>query len=228
MLLYPIVFLFTMFESFFMILTYFNENRFDWLMAKIDFYIFNVNPTIWIEPFINPFCTEVFYWLYLFYFPMPLIALSCMYRKKMFAEIEYSIIAYYITYYGAYLSYFIIPVMGPRFYLEHLQTVPLNGLLFSEIIHDTINLMEPNKLDAFPSLHTAILLITMVISYKYVRKLYYLFFPIAIGILISLIYLRYHYFVDIIFGAIWAAISWILATVLFDKYRHKTIAHFGE
>lgn len=228
MIIYPVLFLFMIFESFFMLLSYFNDHKYDWLMVQIDYLIFNVHPTVWIEQFIKPLYTEILYWLYVIYFPMPLIVLGYMYKNKMFIQIEKSIVAFFITYYGAYLSYFIIPVEGPRFYLTEMQTVPLEGLLFAESIRNLINFLEPNKLDAFPSLHTAIVIITMLVARRYNRFLYNLFIPITIGILISLVYLRYHYFIDIVFGAIWAIISWMLADIIYDKYRKRLAPHFGD
>src|SRR3989339_347903 len=52
-LAYPMIFFFSLFESFFMILPYFNPFRYDEIMISIDHFICGVHPTVWIEMIIN-------------------------------------------------------------------------------------------------------------------------------------------------------------------------------
>jgi membrane-associated phospholipid phosphatase len=187
-----------------------------------------VYPTVWIEKFINPFLTELMYIFYFLYFPIPLILLGLMYKNSSLKKIEEYIIVYLVCYYGAYLSYFIFPVHGPRFYLADIQNVKLEGLYFTSLITGVIDLVEKNKLDCFPSLHTSILLVTLYLSYFYSKKLFYIYLPLAFGILISLIYCRYHYFIDIIAGFIWAVLSVYLGKFSYNRLSKNFIFHFGE
>jgi membrane-associated phospholipid phosphatase len=211
-----------------MILPYVNTNRYDLLMSAIDLAMLGVYPTVWIEQFIRPVLTEILYFAYAFYFPMPLILVGWMYKKLMLKEIAKIFVIFFLCYYGAYISYFIFPVQGPRFFLIDMQSVPLDGIWISENIRNLINFMEPNKLDAFPSLHAAILLLTMLGSRKYNRVMYLVFLPIAILITISLVYLRYHYVIDVLVGFFWAVLCWYLGGKIFDKYQQKFIYHFSR
>ena len=68
-----------------------------------------------------------------------------------------------------------------------------------------INLVENNKRDCMPSGHTAIALIVLFLSYRYARLLFYLFCPIVGALILSTVYLRYHYVIDIFAGAALAA-----------------------
>jgi membrane-associated phospholipid phosphatase len=159
---------------------------------------------------------------------MPLIILGYLFIKKMYVEIDKTMLFFFITYYGSYLLYFAVPALGPRFYepLVELQKVPLDGLLLTDIIRDTISSLEHNKFDAFPSLHTAISLATVIIIGQYRKKWLYFFIPILIGIFISLIYCRYHYFIDIIGGVVWTLISFWIVEKYYDKVFSKYFAPF--
>jgi len=223
---YPLVYLFIIFETFFMILPYFNSMRYDAALTNIDFSIFGQHPTVWIEQFINPVFTDFFNLLYLFYFPMPLFILVYLYRHGMMRELERSVFILMVTYFGAYVLYFFVPAEGPRFFLAHEQTVPLTGIFFTKWINNLIGFLEPNKLDAFPSLHTAILLATMMITGRYNRFLFSVFIPIAVGILISLVYCRYHYVIDIIVGAAWSFVAFYVADRIYSRFAGSYVLNF--
>jgi len=223
---YPAIFLFSIFETFYMLLPFFNSLRPDGVMANIDHALLGVNPTVWIEHWVQPLLTDIMYLFYLFYFPMPLIILGWMYAKGRFQEVEESFFRYLVCYYGAYIMYFFIPVEGPRFYLIGLQTVALDGVVLSEPIRVLIDTLEPNKLDAFPSLHAAILTMTMLVTYQHNRKMFHAFIPCAIGITVSLVYLRYHYVIDVIVGFVWAIMSYQLARKIYRSVRPALTPHF--
>ena len=144
----------------------------------------------------------------------------------MYSEMEISILSVLFCFYIAYITYFFVPVHGPRFFLENLHTVPLTGILLSEHIYNLIDFLETNKFDCFPSLHTAVLLVAMYISYRFWRKFFWYNVPLALGILFSLVYLRYHYVIDMIAGAIYAAASCYLMNQLYKMARNKFIPHF--
>ncbi len=228
LLVYPIVYLVLIFDSLHMVLTYINPNIYDEALYNLDYKILGANPTVWIEAYINPYLTEFMYYLYLFYFPMPLLILGYLYKNKMFKQLDKAILFLFITYYGSYLLYFVVPALGPRFYepLVQLQQVPLDGLYFTDIIRDTISSLEHNKFDAFPSLHTAITLAVTMIVAQYRKKWLYFFVPVTIGIFISLIYCRYHYFVDMIGGVVWTLISYWFVEKYYDKVFAKKYIPF--
>lgn len=228
LLFYPAIYLVMIFDSLHLVLTYINPNVYDAMLYRIDHQILGVDPTVWIESYIHPFITELMYILYFFYFPMPLFILGYLYKKKRYKALDKSILFLFVTYYGSYLLYFVVPALGPRFYdpLVALQKVPLDGLYFTDIIRNTISSLEHNKFDAFPSLHTAISLATIILIAQYRKKWLVIFIPILIGILISLIYCRYHYFIDIIGGVIWTLISYVFVRFFYDRFFKKKFVPF--
>ena len=219
-LFYPLIYLFVIFESFFMILPYVNLNRYDLLLANIDFKLLGVHPTVWIEQWVHPWLTDLFYLLYIFYFPMPLFILVWIYRQNKYQDLDKSIFIYMLTYYGAYLLYFLVPASGPRFYepIMQLQQKTLNGIFLAEPIRNLINFLEPNKFDVFPSLHAAISFTTLLTMFRYNKKMAWIFLPVITGIFISLVYCRYHYVIDIIVGVAWSAITFIVGSKYYNTF----------
>jgi len=228
LLLYPAFYLVMIFDGIHLVLPYINSHVYDKELFEIDHWLLGVDPTVWIEQFINPYLTELLYILYFFYFPMPLIILGYLYRKKMYKALDKSVVFIFLTYYGAYLLYFLVPALGPRYYapLVAKQKVALDGLWLTDIIRNTISSLEHNKFDAFPSLHTAITLATVIIVAKYRPKWLYFFIPVLIGIFISLIYCRYHYFIDMIGGIIWTLIAYWITEKYYDKLYQKYFIPF--
>lgn len=226
--IYPAIFVLGIFESFFMVLSYFNSSRYDGLMAAVDRWLLGVDPTVWFESWVHPLSTDLFYLLYIVYFPLPFFILVWLFRKRKLKELGEAIFIYVATYFGAYIIYFFVPVQGPRFFLAHLQTVPLDGIIFAEPIRNLVNFCEPNKLDAFPSLHTTIVLTTLILCYRHNRKMFRVFVPLSVGILISLVYCRYHYFIDMVAGAVWTFAAYFTALFLYKKFNPKCYPHFGN
>ncbi len=224
----PLTFFFLIFETLFMILPYFTQTRFDALLHQIDLSLLGVSPTVWISQYIHPVITEILYIAYFLYFPMPLIVFVWMLYKRQYQAVEKYFFIFLLTYYIAYTTYFFIPAVGPRFYLQDQYTVPLHGYLLTDFLRNLIYTLEPNKLDAFPSLHTAILITTMILSYKNNKTLFYIYIPIGLLILISIIYCRYHYFIDLIAGIIWSLISYWTGYLIYYKYKKYFTFHFGE
>lgn len=228
LLIYPAIFLIMIFDGIHLVLPYINSHVYDQELYNIDRWLLGVNPTVWIERFINPYLTELMYILYFFYFPMPLIILGYLYQKKQYKALDKALVFMFITYYGAYLLYFAVPALGPRFYPELVarQKVSLDGLWLTDLIRNTISSLEHNKFDAFPSLHTAITLATVIIVVQYRKKWLWFFIPVMIGIFISLIYCRYHYFIDMIGGVVWTLIAYWLTEKFYDKLYQKYFVTF--
>jgi len=226
MFILPILYLFAVFETLFMVVPYFNPWRADDFLARMDVVLFGVDPTEWATRWAAPWLTEILYCCYLLYFPMPLILLGWMYARSMIPEIEEAYFVYLACYYVSYVLYFVFPAEGPRFHLVGARPEPLPGLALTEPIRAFIDLLEPNKLDAFPSLHAAILLTTLMFALRHDRRMFYWLIVPAIGTTVSLVYCRYHYAVDVVAGFAIAALNYGLAKRVYARIRPYFAAHF--
>ena len=225
---YAALFVFAVYTSFALVMPYFRAARYDDLLTGIDHAMLGVHPTVWLERITVPWLTDLLYGLYFLYFPMPLLVLVPMFARGRFDDVERWIFALLCCYYGAYLICFFLPAVGPRFHPPPGQSVPLDGVVLAAPIRDFINTLEPNKLDAFPSLHAGILTMTMLLAWHEARRTFWIFVPVAAGITLSLVYLRYHYLIDVIAGVIWAFVAFALARAIQPRLRARSAAHFGS
>ena len=87
------------------------------------------------------------------------------------------------------------------------QQVPLQGGAISTWVINTLNALEGNQRDCFPSGHTQTVLISLWFAFKYKRPLFRVYLPITIALIFSTVYLRYHYAIDVIAGIVYAGIT---------------------
>jgi membrane-associated phospholipid phosphatase len=178
-----------------------HPTTFDTQLIAIDHAIFGVHPTVWLERFINPLLTGLLQFAYISYYFIPLSLGVVLIAKGRFGEFEEVLFGILLCFYLSYIGYLLVPAIGPRFTLSHLQTGGLQGSPFIEMIQDTLNALEKNKTDAFPSGHTAVSLMCLYYAWKErENKLFAVLIPVVTGLLISTVYLRYHYVIDVIAG----------------------------
>lgn len=224
---YPIGVLLFLFSSLSLTSHYFNSSHYDAQMAALDQSLFGVHPSLWMEKYSTPWLTEIMYIFYFLYFPLPLPLLYTLVKRNKFMELERMLFTFFVCYYGAFLSYFCFPVKGPKFFLADKFTKSLDGIWLSDPIRNLINVLEPSKFDCFPSMHTAILLMVVFTAFRVYRDYFYWIVFLVPGILLSLVYCRYHYIADIIAGIAWACFSYFAGGYLFDKIKKYSIPHFG-
>jgi membrane-associated phospholipid phosphatase len=174
-------------------------------LIRIDFLLFGVHPTVWMEGWIVSWLTGVLSVAYLSYFFLPARLVHTLYLKDSGRDFDLAVFVLLLGWYLSFIGYLLFPAIGPRYTLAHLQSVPLNGNFIGDFVSHLIELVEGNKRDCMPSGHTAIALLVLFLSYRYARLLFYLFCPIVGALILSTVYLRYHYLIDLFAGALLAA-----------------------
>jgi len=190
-----------------------HTTTFDSHLIAIDHAIFGVHPTVWLERLINPLLTGLLQFAYIsYYFIFPLLSLVLIARGDGFRKFEEALFGILLCFYLTYVGYLLVPAIGPRFTLSHLQTGDLQVYSFIETIQNALNSLEKNKTDAFPSGHTAVSLITLYYAWKEREKiLFAVLIPLVTGLIISTVYLRYHYVIDVIAGIALTCLTIVLA-----------------
>ena len=141
-----------------------------------------------------------------------------------------------LGFYISFIGYVIFPAIGPRFTLHdfHLTDTELPGIFLAEKIRSFINFVEsipdnvPNpqdyaQRDAFPSGHTIIILLITYLSRKIKSNSFYFYLPYSILMLFSTLYLRYHYFIDLVAG-----IPVVLITIFIANKLYGDKINFGK
>jgi len=205
----PILFIALIYDSLGDFIQYLHRDI-DPLLIRIDFAVFGVHPTVWMERWIVPWLTDIMSLAYVSYYFIPVTLIVVLYGRDRMAEFEMSVFVLTFGYYLSFVGYILFPAIGPRFTLVHLQTVPLEGSLFTDLVRDGLNALEHNKRDCMPSGHTQIVLMVLYLAHRYERLLFYIFLPVICGLILSTLYLRYHYVVDLLAGGA-VAVACIMA-----------------
>ena len=188
---------------------------YDSFLISVDHAIFGVHPTVWMERLINPTVSSLLLLAYISYYFIPVSLGVVLIAKGRFGEFEEVLFGILLCFYLSYVGYLLVPAIGPRFTLNDLQTGDLQFFPFIRSMQDTLNGLEKNKTDAFPSGHTAVSLMSLYYAWKErEKKLFAVLIPVVTGLIISTVYLRYHYVIDVIAGIALTGLTIVLAPVL--------------
>jgi len=170
-------------------------------LIAVDHALFGVHPTVWLERLITPLLTDLLQFAYISYYFIPLGLGVVLIVRGRFVAFEQVLFGILLCFYLSYIGYLFFPAIGPRFTLSQLQTRDLQFSPFIAAIQDTLNALEKNKTDAFPSGHTAVSLLSLFYAWQErEKKLFAALIPVVTGLIISTVYLRYHYVIDVIAG----------------------------
>ena len=188
----------------------------DDLLIAADRGLFGVDVTVWMEQFTRPRLNDALYIFYATYYFIALVpGLILWFRDR--AAARRFVFTLMLVYYVSYAGYFTIPALGPRFAQADLYTKSLTETPVARFINDTINHLEKTKLDVFPSGHTMISMAVLIVMWKRARDVFWWLLPIASGLILSTVYCRFHYVVDLIAGASLAFLCVPLGDRLYDR-----------
>lgn len=192
----------------------------DDLLIAADRAIFGVDVTVWMQRLVHPRLNDVFYLFYVTYYFIAL-TLGVVLWVRDRATARRFIFTLMVVYYVSYAGYFTIPALGPRFAQATEYSVSLTTSPLSRAIAETINALEKTKLDVFPSGHTMIAVAVLLVAWKRAREVFWYLLPVATGLVISTVYCRYHYAVDVIAGTILAFLTVPLGDKLYDAWMRR-------
>jgi membrane-associated phospholipid phosphatase len=175
---------------------------YDGLLSSLDGALWGGDPTLWLVARPNAFLTEFVQIAYSLFIPAVLIVAWFLWRKQKIAEFRYYAFLIALGFLASYLGYIAVPVRGPRFWLHDLP--PLRGLWLTTALQDTLDRLESAHYDCFPSGHTELTMLACWGSRMISRKWFYFFLGYTPCIIFATVYLRYHYTIDVLAGAMLA------------------------
>jgi membrane-associated phospholipid phosphatase len=178
-------------------------------LIAIDRAVLGVDVSLWLDRFATPLLTQVMVVCYLSYFFAPAILAALIYwsaRRQLFRDCLVSLSV--VTFLG-FSGYLIVPAVGPFVFQHQLfpQRLPGHGLAATEMIIGTIDQMRGFARDCFPSMHTAHTTVVLAFAWRFSRRLFLAYLPMALGLYVSTLYLRMHYAVDVAAGFAVAALA---------------------
>jgi len=186
-----------------------------WL-ADLDFRFWHVNPTVWLERVQSPGFTEFLQFAYTLFIPAVLLVGFVLWWQRRYAEFQYYSFLIALGFLLSYVGYLMVPARGPRFLLNHLQHIPLRGLWLFQNMQLTLDRLESVAYDCFPSGHTELTILAWWSSRMISKHAFWAYLAYTPFLIFATVYLRYHYTVDVLAGAV---LAWILLCATPAIYR---------
>jgi membrane-associated phospholipid phosphatase len=215
---FPLV-VFTYKQLYFMIGPIHHGRDYDRLLIAMDRALFRINPTEWLARFSNPYLTEVLQIAYSLFYILFIAAGVELYRRQDLSQFWRFRFAVVYGFFISYIGYFSLPAVGPRFTIHNFSRMDseLPGLILTQTLRWFINICESihsgasNSIalvnaqrDVFPSGHTMLTIMAAILAYKYKLKVRHCIFVTGVLLIFATVYLRYHYVVDLLAGALLA------------------------
>jgi len=176
--------------------------------------------------------SELFYASYFSYYLMVFgigLALFLRQREHFHHYISVASFAFYVC----YLIYIFLPVIGPPVFYEAAgeRHVPENAM--PPVIPDFPLAVQAGSFfrimafiyahgeapgAAFPSSHVVVAIVTVYFSFLYLRRIRWPHFVLATCLCLATVYCRYHYAIDVLAGALTAAVFIPLGNRLYFKF----------
>ena len=217
---YPVAMTLILFKELYLMVHPINPHDFDTVFIGIDQWIFGTDPTRWLEQWTSPLLTELMQFCYSMFYFLFLIAGIEYYRENRFEEFRYWMFIVLYGFYLSYVSYFIFPAVGPRFTLHNFDATnaDLPGVFMTNALReflnsaesiprDALNPVEFAQRDVFPSGHTQLTLVLIFLVYQSRLKCRHFILAVGVLLVISTVYLRYHYVIDVIAGVVFMLIT---------------------
>jgi membrane-associated phospholipid phosphatase len=213
---YPVAFIPFVFESLGPLIAAARGRARDDLLIAADRALFGTDATVWLERLVRPWLTDLFYLCYSSYYFLAIVLGAVLWRRDVPAARRY-IFTLTFCYFVSYIGYFLLPALGPRFALASRQTIVLETTALSRAISSTINELERTKFDVFPSGHTMIAAAVLLVAFRRARRVFWILLPFGTGLVVSTVYCRYHYVVDVLAGLALAFASVPLGDRIYDR-----------
>jgi len=156
----------------------------------------------------RPF-TDASYVAYFSYYGLPLVAAGIA-RTRGPVEFERVVFALLLAFYLTFIGYLLLPASGPRVPAT-LEATLLGGGVASEAVRSFLHAAEATTLDAFPSGHTTVAVVSAAMGSRGASRAgagaLWLW---AAGVVFSTVYIHVHYATDVVAGlALAVLVLWI-------------------
>ena len=179
--------------------------RSDAALASIDRALFGELLSVRAQVLVTPVLTEVISFCYALFFPYLIVSwFYCSWRGLPLLR---RLMSGMLTIYGiGFLGYSLVPAAGPHLAEPEAFTVPLTGWVVTKF-NAAVVAGGSNGVDVFPSLHCAVSAFLLFFDRRHSPWRYRLYLGPCVGLWFATIYLRYHYFADVVAGFALAAFA---------------------
>jgi membrane-associated phospholipid phosphatase len=190
----------------------------DVALARWDVALWKTDPVFLFDVAQNPVVTEFLQLIYFLFIPSVIVLGILYWYQRSSPEFRYCTFLVVATFLISYLGYIAVPARGPRFmdYVSHHPA--LEGLWLFHFFQGTLDRLEGTQYDCFPSGHVAVVIVCAYGARKLSSPVFWTYCVFAALIAFSTIYLRYHYMIDVLAGALLAVLL-----IAFSPVMHRLL-----
>jgi hypothetical protein len=190
----------------------------DGSLLAIDERLFGVTPAVWMQSASSTSMTELMsgcYLSFIVYLHVTIVhaALMATEYARRYSNWVFSIYAIGLPW------YLLVPATGPGLAFPELFDTPLSGWLLTAVNRAVVD-RGSSVYSVFPSLHVLITCALLAFDRLHCRRRFNFMLLPTLGLIVSTMYLRYHYAIDLLAGAA----IFLLASVLFSDRRSTDVA----
>lgn len=163
---------------------------------------FGADPAVVAAPLLKPAVVEVLQITYACFYGLPIVAALAARAATGTAAFDRATLLLVGGFLASYLGYLLVPTLGPKVVLAYAE--PVRGLWLTDALRRAIDAGEANPWDCFPSGHTWLSLTSLLVAWRWNRRVFWLLLLPASTLIASTMLLRYHWIVDVVAGALLA------------------------
>ncbi|HUQ01002.1 MAG TPA: phosphatase PAP2 family protein [Kofleriaceae bacterium] len=189
-------------------------------LRAVDEALLGVSPAWAMESLATPWLTELLAYAYATMFILPLVVLVTLSVRGHERELRRAALGLLVAFYLGFVVFLLVPAKSPDIVYAGEFETELRGYGFYEASMGAWQRLQQITFDAFPSMHTAISTIALVharrlgvvLVPRHPRAMFRVYLPVVVLLQVATVYLRQHYFVDLMAAWALAALSlWIAA-----------------
>lgn len=175
----------------------------EWWFCGLDLACFGGHPTVWLQALAWPPLIELLQWVYAAFYLIPITSALLIGHCRGGAAFDRAMTILVFGFLCSYLGYLLVPTRSPELCLDH--GAPLRGIWLAADIHALIAASEANVRDCFPSGHTMLSLMSVMLVWRWAPRFAWPLTIVVSLLVFSTMALRYHWVFDVIAGA---ALAW--------------------
>lgn len=220
---YPLLFLSFLYPETDALNNVFFENL-DFKFVFFEYSLFGYQPSIaFYKNFPDPWIIELMSFGYFSYYLFIIGAVIWFYllHNDDFQRVLFILCASFFLY---YILFILFPVVGPQFYFSTQDRFIGEAGIFRWAMH-WIEFLGERPTAAFPSSHVGICVIILILVFQRHKLFSLTLLPFSILLITSTVYMKAHYFVDVVAGLITGILFYMIFSFIYQQISYNSQAN---
>ena len=172
----------------------------DAALAAVDRVLVGGDLSVWAQQFYSKPLTEIMSLGYMLFIVFLFFCFAYYGFRADLPKLLAFCSGLFVLYAFGITGYTLVPAHGPLVYFADALTTPVEGYVFARLNHLMVA-AGSSGWDVFPSLHVGVGLYMLLFFRRFDRAIWRVYLVPFVLLVLSTIYLRYHYFIDLVCGA---------------------------